>query len=523
MHQLIPIDIMGGAYAGRSRNNIQELINMYVAYDLVGGEDKTILQGTPGLTGWFDTGELEEIRGFNIFQSELWVVAGDTLYYINGPSGAGGSKTSKGTLNTSAGRVQTHNNGTDLAICDGQNVYSLTSSLTDKGSITVASFLALSSGSYGDYYTFSDSGSGITAGQIGTLNNDISATITADDYSIFDDITETALIERIEASYMAYQDGWFIALVPNTASALCTTDPSNWDGAPDIAAEGDPDNLVAAISDYKQLMLFGEKSIEIQYITGSAVLPFSRISGGVIGIGCIAKNSVVEMNDQVYFLDEDYNVRRVNGLQTEILSSPSIQYQMSQLQDQQEAVAYSYSIEGHYVYVITFSESDITYCFDSNMKMWYKWSTGGYNSRHTTNCFIRYAGKNLAGDFSNGVIYEIDQASRTDNGTAIYRERIAQYITNKPSQTFFNKLILDIQTATEPGSEPEIMLDFSDDYGKTWSLERRESLGAAGEYTRPVEFCALGSAQSRAFRIRITDDCFVSIQDAQLIGGVGWY
>ncbi len=451
---------MGGAYKGRSRNNIQELINMYVAYDTVGGEDKTELRGTPGLTEWFDSEVSDEVRGFNIFQGELWVVIGNTLYYVNGPSGAGGTKVSKGTLATSAGRVQIHNNGTVLAVCDGQHVYS----------------------------------------QSGTT-----------------------LTSQRTASYLAYQDGWFIGLVPDTASALCTTDPTSWGGAPDIAAEGDPDFLVAAISNYKHVHLLGTKTIEVLYITGSATLPFARISGGLISTGCIAKDSVVNMNDQIYFLDDDFNVRRINGLQAEILSTPAIQYQISQLTDQQEAVAYSYSIEGHYVYVITFDESNVTYCFDSTMKLWYKWSTGGYNNRHTSNCFIKYAGKNLVGDYTNGIIYEIDSASRTDNGTAIYRERTTQYTTNKPMPTFFNKFTLDIQTATEPGEEPEVMFDFSDDYGKTYSLERRESLGAAGEYTRPVEFCSLGSAMSRAFRIRITDNCFVAIQNAQLIGGVGWY
>lgn len=519
----IPIKIIGGAYEGRSRNNIQELINMYVEYDNYGGQDSTELRGTPGLTEWFDSSTTDQVRGFDIYQNQLWCVIGDTLYYIDGPSTAGGSKTEKGTIDTSEGRVQIENNGSDLAVCDGQYVYNLTYCVTDQGNITVSNFLALAAGSFGDYYTFTDSGSGITAGQIGVLNNDISATITAADYSIFDATTDTTLVKKRTAGYLTQQDTWFIISVPNSGSALATTDPSDWTGAASIAAERNPDYIISMISDHRELILFGDRSIEVNYTTGSAVLPFAPVSGGYLEIGCGAKNSVVKMNNQVYFLDDNNQIRRLTGLQADIISTPSISYQISELSDTQEAIGYSYSIEGHFVYVITFDESDITYCFDSTTGLWYKWSTGGYNKRHTSNCFIRYSGVNLVGDKSNGKIYKIDPDSRTDDGTSIYRERTTQYITNRPRNTFFDKLILWIQTATEPGDDPQIMLDWSDDYGNTYSTIRQESVGKSGEFNIPVEFCALGSAKDRVFRIRITDDCFVSIQNAELIGSAGWY
>jgi hypothetical protein len=460
MHDLIPINIIGGAYKGRSRNNIQELINMFVHIDNHGGESVLELRGTPGLTLWYDFGALEEVRGFDIVAGELWVVVGNTLYSVTGSSGSGGIKTSKGTLATSSGPVQIKNNGADVAVCDGVNVYSQ---------------------------------SGVT--------------LTA---------------ERT-ASFLAYQDGWFIIIVPNSGSALATTDPAAWGGAPSIAAEGNPDFIVSAISDHRELVLLNADSIEILYNSGSAVLPFVRTSGGFIEVGCGAKNSVVKMNNQVYFLDNNNQIRRLTGLQTEIVSTPEISYQISLLSDTQEAIAYSYSIEGHFIYVLTFDEANITYCFDSATNLWYKWSTGGYSNRHISNCFIRYSNKNLVGGYANGKIYVIEPDTKTDDSTAIYRERTTQYITNKPSDTFFNKLILEIETATVPGTEPYIMLDWSDDFGKTYSTIRQESLGAAGQYNRPVEFCALGSARHRAFRIRITDNAFVAIQNAELIGGVGWY
>lgn len=458
MRQL-PINIIGGAYEGRSRNNIQELINMYIEMDQTGGISPAELRGTPGLTSWFDPEEIEEVRGFDIFQGVLYVVIGATLYSISGSSSSGGVKTSKGTMSTSAGPVQIFNNGTVLAVCDESHIYSQ---------------------------------SGVT------------------------------LTQQIEAAYMAYQDGWFIAVVPNSGSARASTDPANWVGAPTIAAEGNPDFIVSSISDHRELILFNAKTTEVLYNTGSAVIPFARVSGGFIETGCKARNSVVKADNRVYWLDDNNHVRRLNGLQTEILTPPSISYHISTFEDTQDAIGYSYSIDGHIVYVLTFPAADITYCFDTTTNIWYKWSTGGYNNRHTSNCFIRYAGKNLVGDKSNGKIYEIDPNSRKDDTASIYRERTAQYNTNKPGNTFFEKLILEIQTATETSGNPLIMYDDTDDFGKTWSLERQSSLGTAGQYNHRVEFFALGSAKYKAIRLRITDDFFVSIQGAELYGGVGW-
>ncbi len=459
MGQELPINIIGGAYEGRSRNDIQELINMYVEFDNVGGRDPVELRGTPGLVSWFENGT-GEVRGFDIFAGELWVVIGDTLYLISGPSGTGGTATSKGTLDTSAGQVQIFNNGTDLAVCDGTDIYSQTG---------------------------------------------------------------VALTKQRTATYMAYQDGYFVIIVPDSGSALASADPTSWGSAPDIAAEGSPDFLVSAISDHRELILLGEDSIEVFYTAPSATLPFQRVSGGYIEIGCGAANSVVKVNNQVYFLDDNNHIRRLSGLQTEILSTPAISAQISNLEDTHEAFGFTYSIDGHIVYVITFDQSNVTYCFDTTTSIWYKWSTDGYNNRHTSNCFVRYNGLNLVGDKESGTIYTLDPTAKKDGTLNIYRERTTQYISNHPDHTHFERLILEIQTATVPGSEPKVMLSHSDNYGNTYSAERIASLGASGQYTLPVEFYALGSAKDRVFRIRITDDCFVSIQNAVLIGGIGWY
>lgn len=72
------------------------------------------------------------------------------------------------------------------------------------------------------------------------------------------------------------------------------------------------------------------------------------------------------------------------------------------------------------------------------------------------------------------------------------------------------------------GRDPQIMLDWSDDKGKTWSTEITASMGKIGEYGTRVIFRRLGSSRDRIFRVSISDPVKRVITSANLdaIGGI---
>jgi hypothetical protein len=55
------------------------------------------------------------------------------------------------------------------------------------------------------------------------------------------------------------------------------------------------------------------------------------------------------------------------------------------------------------------------------------------------------------------------------------------------------------------GSDPQIMLRYSKDGGKTWSAERTADLGPKGEYRTRVVFREFGQAEDFVFEIAMTD------------------
>ena len=72
---------------------------------------------------------------------------------------------------------------------------------------------------------------------------------------------------------------------------------------------------------------------------------------------------------------------------------------------------------------------------------------------------------------------------------------------------------------TGQGSDPQMMMRFSDDGGHTWSNERWSSVGKVGEYYRRTFYRRLGMTmklRDRVYEISGTDPVKVAIMGAQL-------
>lgn len=65
-------------------------------------------------------------------------------------------------------------------------------------------------------------------------------------------------------------------------------------------------------------------------------------------------------------------------------------------------------------------------------------------------------------------------------------------------------------------AKPMLMLDWSNDKGRTWSYTRQEDLGGIGEYEKRLIFRRLGQSFSRVFRFRMTDASKLVITGAKV-------
>jgi hypothetical protein len=326
--------------------------------------------------------------------------------------------------------------------------------------------------------------------------------------------------------------------------------------------DGAPDQLVALIVDHREVYLLGEASSEVWVDVGTFPFPFQRIPGTSTQHGIAAQNSVSRLGDSFAYVSRNIRgqgqIMQMQGYKPTRISTHAVENSIvNQYID--DAIAWTYQLEGHEVYVVTFPTINITWAFDTASGMWHKWlytdQTGTY-SRHRGNCCVAFQGMVLVGDYANGKIYELDKANYTDDGVNVRRLRRAPHLVSDFQRQYFEEFQIQFQpgvgttglsvpfykyigspyllyptaTLTIPATEnyvlgtvqqqtttePQAMLRWSDDGGSTWSNEHWTTIGALGKYQNRAIWRRLGTARDRVFEVVVTDPVKAVIVSANL-------
>jgi hypothetical protein len=328
--------------------------------------------------------------------------------------------------------------------------------------------------------------------------------------------------------------------------------------------DGAPDNLVALIVDHREVYLLGESSSEVWVDVGAFPFPFQRIPGTSTQHGIAAQNSVARLGDSFAYVSRNLRgqgqIMQMQGYKPTRISTHAVENSLvGQYID--DAIAWTYQLEGHEVYVVSFPTINLTWAFDIASGMWHKWlytdTTGAY-SRHRGNCCAEFQGMVLVGDYANGKIYELDKAVYTDDGVNIRRLRRAPHLVADFQRQYFEEFQIQFQpgvgttglsvspfiyigspyiiyptaTLTIPPTQtvvlgvatlqnatttqPQAMLRWSDDGGSTWSKEHWTTIGALGKYQNRAIWRRLGQARDRVFEVVVTDPVKAVIVSANL-------
>jgi hypothetical protein len=164
--------------------------------------------------------------------------------------------------------------------------------------------------------------------------------------------------------------------------------------------------------------------------------------------------------------------------------------------------------------VLTFPTERKTWVFDIATGFWHEWQSY-YSavtpwSRHRANCAAMLGTSWIVGDYSNGLLYKVDMDIFTDNLNQIRRQRATQVIGKERLNILFHRLEIEFEAGTGlsggvQGSDPQAVLDWSDDGGHTWSNQYSVSIGKIGEYTRRALWRRLGKSRNRVFRVTCSD------------------
>jgi hypothetical protein len=449
------IGLVGETYQQRSLPfNAQRTINFFPIFDQ-SGKETGALYGTSGLELFGDSGALGNRNCFTSSNGRCFFVAGATLFEVL----ADGSTTNRGALLTSTGNVSINENNTQLGICDGTYLYTLTyatnsfAQVTDADLPAVVGFLT----AIDNYFVVTDAGSG----------------------------------------------RFYISAIG---------DGTSWDALDFATAESNPDELLCVKNALGQLWLFGTRTTEIWTNTGSSNFPFRRISGAVTETGIIAPHSIQDVDNSVMWVGGDKHgsgiVYKAQGFVPQAISTEPINIMISKATSPQDITSWVYQEDGHTFYALTGGGLETTLVYDISTQQWHErsYNNNGDLSPHLAQCATFAFGKQLVGDRRNGKIYDMSLDYFDDAGENIVSERIYTHISDMDKRMRYNRLDISMETGVGNPDDlnPLISLQLSKDGARTWSNWYNTPIGRVGQYLTKVSFRRLGIAEQMTFKIRIS-------------------
>ena len=330
-------------------------------------------------------------------------------------------------------------------------------------------------------------------------------------------------------------DNYFVYNKPNSqlwaASDLLSpiTDPLSF-----ASKDGSPDDLVAIIVDRREVYLLGEMSSEAWLDVGSVPFPFQRIQGSSTQQGIAAAYSCARVGNSFAYVSKnnrgEATIVQMNGYIPQRISTHAVENTLVG-QNVSDAIAWTYQLEGHETYVVTFpsiGDNGLTWAYDVTTGLWHKWlytNNQGQYERHRGNCCCFFNQQVLLGDYENGKLYRLSLSQYTDDGQMVRRVRRCPHITTDLQRQYFAELQIQFQPGvglpTGQGQDPQAMLRWSDDGGFTWSNENWVTIGKQGQYFTRAMWRRLGFARDRIFEVVITDPIKAVIVSANLKAEAG--
>lgn len=429
------------------------------------------LRSTPGLSTFIDVGGGPH-RAAIESDGRAFVVSGDGFYEIFEDQ----TSTLHGTLNTFTSNCQIADNPTQIMITDG------------------------------------------TDGYIFTKSTDTFAEITDVDFPT--------------PSSLTFQDGYFIVSKADSSQFHISSlnNGSSWAALDFTTVEGNPDDLVAVKSNRSNIWAFGTKTTEIYQNTGNATFPFQKIVGAFIQVGCAAPETVRNLYNTLFWLGVDENgdssVWRSNGYNAERVSTQAIERLISTSNRFDESSAWTYYERGHAFYCLQVKGLNTTLVFDVSTGQWhervYRNPVTNDEEQHRGATHMFVFNKHLVGDRETGVLYDMSLDYYSDFGNPLIKKRISPVLVAENALQTHAQFELDMEVGvgltTGQGSDPQVMMRYSDNRGHTWSEELMRTYGAKGEYNTRVVWHSLGQTRGRVYEISISDPVFVQINNAYLNG-----
>lgn len=342
---------------------------------------------------------------------------------------------------------------------------------------------------------------------------------------VFDLVTSTLGKVVDGATAVGFIGTYFVILdaATSTMKSSESLDGYAWDPLQIYQRTAAGDRWLGMAVTSNEIILFGSKAADVWKLTGDADTRFAPFQDVTIDEGIIAPASLQVSGGMSMWVGQNSDgagiIWRTNGYDKLQTSTRGIEKELASYDTLADAVAWTYQMEGHTFYVLTFPSDGRTWVYDVLTQRWHRRgffdpNTMDYTAYRPQCHAFAFGGigfgTHVVGDRESGVIAELRNDISTDfEDQQIRRLRQCPHITDEMLETTIWSLVIDLQvgkgTATGQGADPTIMLQISRDGGQTWGDEIWRSTGAQGKYLTRVKFNRLGIARDWVFRFVVTD------------------
>lgn len=433
----------------------QRCLNFYAEKEPKDAKSPLVLFGAPGLSLLTTVGT-GPIRGFHVMNNVLYTVSGNSLYAVS----TSYAVTHLGDGITGNNIVSMADNGTQVCIVNGTNGYIYNANTLAFTQITSAAFYPANTVTY------------------------------FDGYFIFD---------------KAGTDQFFFSAI---------NDGTSYNGLDFYSATVSPTFVLGLVNQQQNLLIFKQDTIETWYDSGANDSPFQRYNGATIERGCASPLSILKEDNSVFFLGNDRVAYRLDMTMPKRVSTPAIEQAWQNYQTVADCQVFKVIFEGHKFMFWTFPTANTTWVYDIETQLWHERvsydANGNSLGRWRGNCSVVFNNLTVIGDAIGNQIGTPSSSVYTEYGNQIIGILDAPPIHNDRKRIFFDTFELDCETGvgltSGQGSNPQIMLNWSDDGGRTFSRTQQwRSMGKLGAYQTRLRWTRLGNARQRVFRATISD------------------
>jgi len=461
----VPINIAGPSYQDRSRPlTSQETRNLY--HERVeSGKENYVIKSFPGQTNLGSTTAGTD-RGMHQMSEIAYRVIDNTLYEVSST----GTHTSRGTIS-----------GTDRCIFadDGVNMFIVANGIVSQYSATT------------NLVTVVTDASIVGAQSVAFINNQFAYTFPL--LTVFSDVGDGSSASSLNA----------------------------------VGEESDPDELVRDYAFDQILYRFGKRSCANWFNSGVGIPPFDRLEGQIMNIGLVAKHSVDNSRDFVYWLGTDLQVYRARGGQEQVISTAAISGDIQSYTTVSDAFGEIITVDNKTIYVLTFPTEQKTWCVIEELGLngWFELSEGIEDDSFNAGSMLSAYNETLVGDRSNGKLNKLDFSAYDIAGDAWRRRRVMGSINGdalgqKGHRIQMSRMEFILETGvglvSGQGQDPSIMLEASYDGGRTWSTGTWLKIGRMGQFDIRAEWFNMKSFYDCMVRLTTSDPVAFNIYSAAI-------